>query len=103
MLLAACPVLADEDSSSDIDWLRHIQRLPPRQDHEHILRERSLAFINVNTRSSEATNRFNVRMDTKLFEWEDRSHTPFTVQWRTNNFMPSSAQPLAESVGRQRA
>ena len=174
-------VHADEDSSSDIDWLRHVHRMPPRQDHDHIRREQSLAFINVNTRihqeplvgnmrppadfswwaprpssipvgyvqadplfddplqpmvnpirnaeewmwlyagtnfdlydsmvmqalsdslpgtrSSEATNRFNIRMDTKLFEWEDRSHTQFTVQWRVNNIMPSNAQPLADSVG----
>jgi carbohydrate-selective porin OprB len=181
ILATARLVRADEDSSADIDWLRHVQRLPPRQDHAHIAREQALAFINVNTRihqeplvgnvrpqadfswwaprptaipvgyvqadpilddplqpavnpvrnaeewmwlyagtsfdlydsmvmqalsdslpgarGSEATNRFNIRMDTKLFEWEDRSHTQFTVQWRANNFMPSSAQPLAASVG----
>ena len=180
ILGVAGSVRADEDSSSDIDWLRHVHRMPPRQDHDHIRREQSLAFINVNTRihqeplignmrppadfswwaprpssipvgyvqadplfddplqpmvnpirnaeewmwlyagtnfdlydsmvmqalsdslpgtrSSEATNRFNIRMDTKLLEWEDRSHTQFTVQWRANNFMPSNAQPLAESV-----
>ena len=172
---------ADEDSSSDIDWLRHVERTPPRQDHGHLRREQALAFINVNTRihqqplvgntrppadfsfwaprptsipvgyvqadpllddplqplvnpirnaeewmwlyagtsfdlydsmvmqalsdslpstrGSEATNRFNMRMDTKLFEWEDRSHTQLSVQWRANSIMPSTAQPLANSVG----
>jgi hypothetical protein len=181
LLVAGKPVLADEDSSADIDWLRHVVRSPPRQDHDHVDREQALAFINVNTRahqrpmigngrppsdfslwsprptpipvgsadgspifddplqpainpirnteewmwlyagtsldlydsmvmqalsdslpgtrSSEATNRFNIRMDTKLFEWEDTSHTQFTVQWRANNVMPSNAQPLAAAVG----
>ncbi len=172
---------ADEDSSSDIDWLRHVVAVPPKADHLHMDREQALAFINVNTRihqqplfgnatpmtgfswssprptrvpvgstasaplfddplqpavdpirngeewlwlhggttldiydsmvfqalsdslpgtrSSEATNRFNLRVDTKLFEWDDRSHTQFTVQWRANTAMPSGSQPLAQSVG----
>ena len=180
-LAAANTARADEDSSSDIDWLRHVTRMPPKQDHAHLEREQSLAFINVNTRghlqplfgntrtpqdfsfwsprptqtpvgsvgsdplfddplqpavnpirnaeewmwlyagtsfdlydsmvmqalsdslpgtrSSEATNRFNIRMDTKLLEWEDRSHTQFSVQWRSNNIMPGNSPPLADSVG----
>ena len=51
------------------------------------------------TRSSEGTNRFNIRTDMKLLELDDRSHTQFTVQWRANNFMPANSQPLASSVG----
>ena len=181
-MLAAAPVVrADEDSSSDIDWLRHIVSTPTTPDHAHMERERALAFINVNTRihqqpllgnatppmgfswwsprptrvpvgssasaplfddplqpavdpirnaeerlwlyagttldlydsmvmqalsdnlpgtrSSEGTNRFNMRMDTKLLELEDRSHTQFTVQWRANNFFPADSSGLATSVG----
>ena len=170
---------ADEDSSSDIDWLVHVTRTMPVQEHRHIRREQSLAFINVNTRSdqqplfgnatprmdfsfwtprptavgvegldpvladplqplvnpvrnaeeaadlyagtrfdlydslvfqgvtdslpgtrsTEATNRFNLRMDTKLLNWDDGSHTRFTLQWRASNVMPSDSQPLAQSVG----
>lgn len=182
LALAAVQVVrADEDSSSDIDWLRHVVNVHPQPDHVHLEREQALAFINVNTRiyqqplfgnrntetgfswwsprptrtpvgyavsaplfddplqpavnpirnaeewmwlyagtafdlydsmvmqalsdslpgtrSSEATNRFNVRMDTKLFEWDDRSHTQLTVQWRANNDMPGNSQALAQSVG----
>jgi hypothetical protein len=179
--VTALPALGDKDSSSDIDWLRHVVRRPPTQDHAHIDREQALAFINVNTRahqrplvdngrppaafsiwsprptripvdavdgspllddplqpavnpirnaeewmwlyagtsfdlydsmvmqalsdslpdtrSSEGTNRFNIRMDTKLLEWEDGSHTQFSVQWRSNNIMPGNSPPLADSVG----
>ena len=180
-LAVACAAHADEDSSSDIDWLRHVTARPPKVDHEHVDREQALAFINVNTRlhqqplfgntnepsgfswwsprptgipvgyvgsaplfddplqpavnpirnaeewmwlyagtsfdiydsmvmqalsdslpgtrSSEGTNRFNARMDTKLFEWDDHSHTQLTVQWRANNYMPGDSQALAQSVG----
>jgi carbohydrate-selective porin OprB len=51
------------------------------------------------TRSTDGSNRFNVRMDTKLLEWEDRSHTQFTVQWRSSESFPSDARSLAFSVG----
>jgi hypothetical protein len=51
------------------------------------------------TRSTDGSNRFNVRMDTKLLEWEDGSHTQFTVQWRSSESFPSDARSLAFSVG----
>ena len=51
------------------------------------------------TRSTAGSNRFNVRMDTKLMEWEDRSHTQFTVQWRSSQALPSDTRSLAISVG----
>jgi carbohydrate-selective porin OprB len=51
------------------------------------------------TRSTAGSNRFNVRMDTKLLEWEDRSHTQFTVQWRSSQVLPSETRSLAFSVG----
>ena len=170
---------ADEDSSSDVDWLVRVTRSLPAQAPVHLHREQSLAFINVNTRSdqqplvgntaprgdfsfwtprpepvgmegldplfpdplqplvnpvrnaeeaasvyagtrfdlydslvfqgvtdslpgtrgTEATNRFNLRMDTKVLDWADGSHTRFTLQWRASNVMPSGSPPLAQSVG----
>ena len=175
----AIPAMADEDSSSDVDWLVRVTRSLPAQAPVHLHREQSLAFINVNTRSdqqsllgntaspgdfslwaarpwpvgvdgldplfadpmqlllnpvrnaeeaasvyagtrfdiydslvfqgvtdslpgmrsTEATNRFNVRVDTKVLDWADGSHTRFTLQWRASNVMPSGSPPLAQSVG----